>query len=265
MQVRGAPTSASPAPRSMNTARLAGGGSEISAGNCFLAGKAHRVQLHAERRFDRVVPARLDVDRLPQAFRAFQPVLRDPAAQLGVGLELFLLALQRLQRRLQPGAARACAPAAARARSCVRPRASAARFRGGQRRLERLQFRGERLALAREALEHLRLGDHQRHVFLLQAVLARLELREDLQRVRFARLLDALFLLGARELGLGGAHGGGGLLPRGLGFAAPSRAPPRVPPRAWRWRLARRRSRTASARARRSRWRCAPRPRRTRA
>ncbi len=186
-----------------------------------LAGKPHRVQLHAKRRFDRIVPARLDVDRLPQALCAVEPVLRDPAAQLGVGLELFLLALQCLQRRFQPGqfARPVLQLREHRLAFCVQR--GQLRFRRGQRRLERLQLRGERLARAGEAFEHLRLGNHQRHVLLLEAILARLELPEDLQRVRLARLLDALFLFGGGQFRFGGAHRGRGLLRCSLGFGHP--------------------------------------------
>ena len=181
-----------------------------------VVGQACGIQAHAEGRFHRVVPARLHVDRLPQPLRALEVVGLDPVLELRVGVELRLLRGERGERGLEP-------------RELARRLVQA---RGGGLALL-LEQRDARLGLALLAFEPgdarafqralglhraqlVRLREDQRHVLLLEAVLARLDLGEELQRVGFARLLDALRLLRGAHLRLGGAHrigrrAGGGL------------------------------------------------------
>ena len=55
-----------------------------------------RTQTFAQRAFQRVFPALLDVDAAPQTLQAIQPVLGQPGFELAIGLHLFLQRLERL-------------------------------------------------------------------------------------------------------------------------------------------------------------------------
>ena len=77
-------------------------------------------------------------------------------------------------------------------------------------------LRAERIPLLLDPRELRGLREDERHVLGLQAVLARFDLREKLEGMRFARLLDALRLLGGVHLRLCRAHRRGRLLRGGL-------------------------------------------------
>ncbi len=66
-------------------------------------GKARGIEAHAQRRLHRIVPARLHVDRLPEALGAVQRVRLRPVGEPRVVVQLGLLRLERLQRRLELG------------------------------------------------------------------------------------------------------------------------------------------------------------------
>ena len=194
-------------------------------GQLRFVGELDGVQPHAERRLDGVVPARLDMDRLPQPLGALQAVLRDPVLQLLVGVEARLLGFECLQRGFEGGELAQCLLQARGRRAALLLEDWQARFRIGVRAIERRGARGHFRAARLDRGELFRLGKHERHVFLLEPVLARLDLREELEGVRFARLLDALRLLRRVHLGLGRAHRGLRLLHRRLGVG---NRPPRA-------------------------------------
>lgn len=157
------------------------------------AADLERAQALAQRGFERVLPALLDVDAAPQALQAVEPVLGEPGRELAVGLDLLLQRAQCLEPRRQLGMARTLAVhrLLARATVVVEPRH---RF---------LQVLQPRVGLAGRFLRGLELLLHRHQLRLVgrgQCVLVGAQPFAAL--VELARLLLDVALVGRQHLDL---------------------------------------------------------------